>query len=198
MFGISKIPTHCLKKALITWPLSVYMKSYGNNCVQYEVPKFRVFLHFRTKLFCKGYLKSRKSPTIVEFMYFMFTFIADHAFPFRFQLQAVSCSNCHDVIHYNALGYALRPWNMTKNYNATSYTKHKMLLKGLLVYQGILSQGESCYITKSRCTQPFFHTNYRRNKSTVKPKKGWNERSKTTCGRNVLVLWTSPNMWSSI
>ena len=83
---------------------------------------------------------------------------------------------------------------MTKNYNATSYTKHKMLLKGLLVYQGILSQGESCYITKSRCTQPFFHTNYRRNKSTVKPKKGWNERSKTTCGRNVLVLWTSPNM----
>ena len=45
---------------------------------------------------------------------------------------------------------------MTKNYNTTSYTKHKMLLKGLLVYQGILSHGESCYITKSRCTQPFF------------------------------------------
>ena len=45
---------------------------------------------------------------------------------------------------------------MTKNYNTTSYTKHKMLLKGLLVYQGILSHGESCYIAKSRCTQPFF------------------------------------------
>ena len=123
------------------------MKSYGNNCVQYEVTKFRVFLHFRTKVFCEGYLRSRKLPTITTFMY---------ALQIMLQLQAVSCSNCHDVIHYNALGYALRPWNMTKNYNATSYTEHKMLLKGLLVYQGILSHGESCYITKSRCTQPFF------------------------------------------